>query len=67
MPRRVASDGVIGAGARVPGGVKIDAHAVVGANAVVLCDVPAGATVVSGPARAVARTEPFGPTLETRA
>lgn len=41
----------IGAGARVLGGVTIGPHARVGANAVVVDDVPAGATVVGIPAR----------------
>ena len=41
----------IAAGAKVLGGVSIGAHAVVGANAVVLCDVPEGATAVGVPAR----------------
>lgn len=41
----------IGTGARVLGGVKIGDDAVVGANAVVLIDVPAGAHAVGVPAR----------------
>ena len=41
----------IGTGARVLGGVKIGDDAVVGANAVVLIDVPAGARAVGVPAR----------------
>jgi len=41
----------IGAGAKILGGVRIGSHAVIGANAVVLCDVPAGATAVGVPAR----------------
>lgn len=36
----------IGAGAKVLGNVRIGQHAVIGANAVVTKDVPAGATVV---------------------
>jgi serine O-acetyltransferase len=45
-------DGVfIGAGARVLGGIHVGDGARVGANAVVLHDVPAGATVVGIPAR----------------
>jgi acetyltransferase-like isoleucine patch superfamily enzyme len=43
----------IGRGVTVLGGVKIGAGATVGANAVVTRDVPAGATVVGVPARAV--------------
>jgi len=41
----------IGTGAKVLGGVKIGDDAVVGANAVVLIDVPAGANAVGVPAR----------------
>ncbi|MBO6940762.1 MAG: serine acetyltransferase [Deltaproteobacteria bacterium] len=45
----------VGAGAAILGGVRIGAHARIGANAVVLDDVPAGATVVGIPARIVRR------------
>lgn len=47
----------IGAGAKVIGGVMLGAHAKVGANAVVMCDVPEGATAVGIPAR-VLKTSP---------
>jgi len=48
----VLEDGVVvGAGARVLGGVRIGARALIGANAVVLTDVPADATAVGIPAR----------------
>ena len=43
----------IGTGAKVIGAVRIGAGATVGANAVVVDDVPAGATVVGAPARVV--------------
>ncbi len=43
----------VGAGAKILGGVRIGAHAIIGANAVVLEDVPPGATVVGVPARVV--------------
>ncbi len=43
----------IGTGAKVIGPVRIGAGAQIGANAVVLEDVPAGATVVGAPARQV--------------
>jgi serine O-acetyltransferase len=50
----VIEDGVfIGAGARIIGGVRIGAGARIGANAVVVDDVPPGATVVGVPARVV--------------
>lgn len=41
----------IGAGARVLGGIHVGDGATIGANAVVIHDVPAGATVVGIPAR----------------
>ncbi|WP_373296873.1 hypothetical protein [Flavimobilis marinus] len=41
----------IGAGARILGGVKIGDDANIGANAVVLIDVPPGRTAVGVPAR----------------
>lgn len=47
----------IGAGARILGPVHIGDHAVIGANAVVLKDVPAHATAVGIPARIVERAE----------
>ncbi len=44
----------VGAGAKVLGGVRIGDDARIGANAVVLIDVPAGATAIGVPARLVA-------------
>jgi serine O-acetyltransferase len=41
----------IGAGAKINGNVRIGAHARIGFNAVVLNDVPSGATAVGVPAR----------------
>lgn len=41
----------VGAGARLLGGIAIGADAVIGANAVVVTDVPPGATAVGIPAR----------------
>jgi serine O-acetyltransferase len=43
----------VGAGAKILGGVEIGDHAVIGANAVVLQDVPPGAVAVGVPARIV--------------
>jgi len=40
----------IGAGAKLLGGIRVGEHAVIGANAVVLKDVPAGALAVGVPA-----------------
>lgn len=47
----------IGAGARVLGGITVADGAVIGANAVVINDVPAGVTVVGIPARPVRSRE----------
>ena len=44
----------IGAGAKIVPPVRIGDHAQIGANAVVLHDVPAGAVAVGIPARVVA-------------
>ncbi len=41
----------IGAGAKIIGNIRIGAHARIGANAVVLHDVPSGATAVGIPAK----------------
>jgi serine O-acetyltransferase len=47
-------DGVIvGAGAKILGAIHIGQHAKIGANAVVLADVPAGTTAVGVPAKFV--------------
>lgn len=47
----------VGAGAKIIGAVTIGDHARIGANAVVVHDVPAGATVVGIPARVVRQRE----------
>lgn len=52
----VESDVLIGAGACVLGPVTVGRGAIIGANAVVVANVPAGATVVGVPARPVGRT-----------
>jgi len=43
----------VGPGAKILGPVSVGDHARIGANAVVLCDVPAGATALGVPARIV--------------
>jgi len=43
----------IGAGAKLLGAIHIGAHARIGANAVVLCNVPSGSTAVGIPAKIV--------------
>ena len=50
---RVGDRVFVGAGARVLGNIDVGAGAIIGANAVVLDDVPAGATVVGIPAKIV--------------
>jgi len=49
----IGDDVFIGAGAKILGAVSLGNGAKVGANAVVLDDVPEGATVVGIPARVV--------------
>jgi serine O-acetyltransferase len=44
----------IGAGGKIIRPVSIGNHAKIGANAVVVCDVPEGATAVGIPARIIA-------------
>lgn len=49
----LVGDVMVGAGAKVLGDVRIGAHARIGANAVVLQDVPDGASAVGVPARII--------------
>ena len=51
----LGADVLVGAGAKILGGVRIGNHARIGANAVVLCDVPDHATAVGIPARIIQR------------
>jgi serine O-acetyltransferase len=51
----IECDVSIGTGAKVIGAVHVGEGATIGANAVVVDDVPPGVTVVGAPARAVAR------------
>ncbi|HEY2944457.1 MAG TPA: serine O-acetyltransferase EpsC [Vicinamibacteria bacterium] len=53
----VEDDAVLGAGARVLGPVRVGARAVIGANAVVLTDIPPDAVAVGMPARVVAAAD----------
>jgi serine O-acetyltransferase len=53
----LADEVFVGAGARVLGPVSIGAQAAIGANAVVLHDVPPGATAVGVPARIVRKPD----------
>jgi serine O-acetyltransferase len=50
----------VGAGAKVLGGIHIGDHALIGANAVVLIDVPAGATAAGIPATIKLRDDTAG-------
>lgn len=52
---RIGDGVLVGAGARVLGGIELADGCAVGANSVVLTDVPPGATVVGIPGRVVAR------------
>lgn len=52
----------IGAGAKVLGAIRIGDDVIIGANAVVLCDVPSNSLAVGVPARIIPRRQ--GPTLE---
>jgi serine O-acetyltransferase len=49
----VGNNVFIGAGARILGGVKIGDDVIIGANAVVIEDLPAGATAVGIPAKVI--------------
>jgi serine O-acetyltransferase len=59
---RLAGHVDVGAGAKILGGVNIGAHARIGANAVVLCDVPSGATAVGVPAKVLPPQHELPPT-----
>lgn len=48
---RIEDDALLGSGSQILGPIRIGRGAQVGANAVVLCDVPDGATAVGVPAR----------------
>lgn len=51
----LGDDVFVGAGAKILGGVRIGNHVRIGANAVVINDIPDGATAVGVPARVVER------------
>ena len=54
---RLGGSVLVGSGAKILGGVRIGDNARIGANAVVLEDVPPGATAVGVPARIVERAQ----------
>ena len=53
----------VGAGAKLLGPIRIGEHAKIGANAVVVTDVPPFATAVGVPARIVAGARPSSPAV----
>lgn len=57
---------VVGAGAKILGAVTVEADARIGANAVVIRDVPAGAVVVGVPGQVISRSGPVEPWLAER-
>lgn len=54
----IGNDVLIGSGAKVIGSITVGDHVKIGANAVVLCDVPSHALAVGVPARIIAREWP---------
>ncbi len=54
----LGGDVEVGAGAKILGGIRVGDHVKIGANAVVLTDVPDGATAVGIPARIIPRDTP---------
>ena len=52
----IEDDVLIGCGARILGPVRVGARSVIGANAVVLADVPPDSTAVGLPARVISRS-----------
>jgi serine O-acetyltransferase len=62
---RLGDNVFIGAGAKIVGGVVIGSHTRIGANAVVIDDVPDYATAVGIPARVVSRRPPVSPDFST--
>jgi serine O-acetyltransferase len=56
----------IGTGAKILGPITIGDNARIGANAVVLTDVPANSTAVGVPARVIPHEGPLGPAVKTR-
>jgi serine O-acetyltransferase len=56
---------VVGVGAKVLGPIKVGDHAVIGANAVVINDVPPYAVVAGVPARIVKNRSEIGKTMAT--
>lgn len=64
---RIGNDVLIGAGAKILGNAEIGDHCRIGANAVVVCSVPAGCTAVGVPARIQRSVTPERSESEVRA
>jgi len=63
----IGNDVFLGAGAKILGAVRIGDGAKIGANAVVVTDIPAGATAVGIPAKVVrSRAGPAGESVKTQ-
>jgi serine O-acetyltransferase len=62
----IEDDVELGAGARVLGPVRVGARSLVGANAVVLCDVPPDHVAVGAPARILPRKDGSAPPARRR-
>lgn len=63
---RVGDNVYIGAGARVLGGIVVGSDVSIGANAVVICDVPSGAVAVGVPARVRCPADATAPASQVR-
>lgn len=57
----------VGTGAKVLGPVTIGDNSRIGANAVVMCDIPANSTAVGVPARVIPHEHPLGPAMKSPA
>ncbi len=53
----IGNEVVIGSGAKILGGITVGDYAKIGANAVVLCDVPAYSVAVGVPARIIVKSQ----------
>jgi serine O-acetyltransferase len=60
----IGPDVHIGSGAKVIGPITVGAGTVIGANAVVVDDVPPGVTVAGMPARVIGKSRPNGESSE---
>ena len=61
----IEADVILGAGCKILGPIKVGRGALIGANAVVIGDVPAFATAVGVPARIIPRSDQDTFTVET--